>query len=83
MFDPKKMGVAIALKLKPKDDAGAEEESEVGSLEACAQDLIVGIKQDDPKAVESALRAAFEVLESEPHEEGPPVDESEEEVPNG
>jgi len=35
-----------------------------------AQDLIDAVKTNDVKAVAAALRAAFEIMDSEPHVEG-------------
>lgn len=43
-------------------------------IEACAQDLISAVHAKDASAAASAIRAAFEMLESEPHEEGPHVE---------
>lgn len=47
------------------------DESEYDMLESAADDLISAIHSKDTKAVCSALRAAFEMLDMEPHEEGP------------
>lgn len=49
-----------------KPDEGAEYDV----LESAAEDLCHAIKAEDYKAVAAALRAAFELCESEPHEEG-------------
>ncbi len=58
-----------------KPDGGQEESHSEGNensaLEACAEDLIRAIHAKDGMHVALALRAAFDVLESEPHEEGP------------
>lgn len=48
----------------------SDEESEYDMLESAAEDLISAIHSKDVKAVCSALRAAFEMMESQPHEEG-------------
>lgn len=40
------------------------------ALEACASDLIHAIASQDAASVAEALRAAFEIMESAPHEEG-------------
>lgn len=45
--------------------------AEFDSLESAAEDLISAIHSKDIKAVASALRAAFDLMESEPHTEGP------------
>ncbi len=50
-----------------------DEAQEYDVLEAAAEDLCKSIEKKDYKAIASALRAAFELLDSEPHEEGPHV----------
>jgi hypothetical protein len=44
-------------------------------LEMCADDLKHALKAGDSKAIAAALRAAFELLDSEPHVEGPHTNE--------
>lgn len=46
-----------------------DEESDYDMLESAAEDLISAVHSKDVKAVCSALRAAFQMCESEPHEE--------------
>jgi hypothetical protein len=48
-------------------DEGAEDDYD--SLESAAEDLCAAIGAKDYKAVAAALRAAFELMDSEPHEE--------------
>lgn len=48
-----------------------DESDSFDSLEVAAQDLCDAIHSRNYKAVAEALRAAFELCESEPHEEGP------------
>jgi hypothetical protein len=45
-------------------------DSEFDSVEAAAMDLIIAVHLKDVKGVTQALRAAFELLDSEPHHEG-------------
>ena len=47
-----------------------ENHSEDG-LRSCAQDLIKAVQTGNEERVAKALRDAFEILDSEPHEEGP------------
>ena len=54
--------------IKREPDEGAEE---YDSLESAAEDLLKAIESKDSKEIASALRAAFEICDSEPHEEGP------------
>lgn len=69
---PKTVAGLIMTKRKP--DGGQEvpenESTPDDSLAACCEDLIQAFHAKDAKSVASALRAAFAVLESEPHEEG-------------
>ncbi len=51
-----------------------EENDSEAAHEACAADILKAIEAKDPKALASALRSAFEIMESEPHEEGPHIE---------
>lgn len=48
-----------------------DEDSDYDMLESAAEDLITAMHSKNIKDVCSALRAAFEMLDMEPHEEGP------------
>ncbi len=62
------VGISIpAESIERKPDEGAEYDV----LESAADDLIAAVHSKDTKAVCVALRAAFELLESEPHQEAP------------
>lgn len=50
-----------------------DNEQEYDFLEGVSEDLMHAIHSKDIKAICEALRAAFSLLESEPHEEGPHV----------
>lgn len=56
-------------KIERKPDEGSEPEYD--ALESAAEDLRTGIEKKDSKMIAAALRAAFQMLDSEPHEEGP------------
>jgi hypothetical protein len=58
-----------------------EDMSEDSGLEQCAMELIDAVKGSDVQGVIGALRAAFQILDSEPHEEGEHLDEEEMEMP--
>ncbi len=47
-----------------------DNEPDYDMLESAAEDLISAVHSKDVKAVCSALRAAFELCDAEPHEEG-------------
>lgn len=53
-----------------KPDEGSED---YDVLESAAEDLCHAIESKDYKAVAAALRAAFELVDSQPHEEGPHI----------
>lgn len=44
---------------------------EYDMLESAAEDLISAVHSKDIKSVASALKAAFEICDAQPHEEGP------------
>lgn len=47
-----------------------DEEPEYDALESAAEDLCNAVAAKDYKGVAAALRAAFQLADSEPHEEG-------------
>lgn len=53
---------------KPDSD---EPEDKDAAIHACAQDLINAVHAKDTRAAAEAIRSAFEILDSMPHEEGP------------
>lgn len=57
-----------------------QEGDEHAGLEACAEDIINAISNKDAKALASALKAAFEVCDAQPHEEGPHTYEAQNEL---
>jgi hypothetical protein len=65
---PKTVAGVVISKRKP-DGSQAPIESENQpdhALEACAEDLIRGMEAKDAKAVASAIKYAFEILQSQP-----------------
>lgn len=52
--------------LERKPDEGAEE---FDTAEAVAQDILDAVKSNDAKMLAQALRAAFDLLEMQPHDE--------------
>jgi hypothetical protein len=56
-----------SVKRKPDDG------SDYDGLEAAAEDLCNAIESKDYKAAAAAIRAAFELCDSAPHEEGPHI----------
>lgn len=56
--------------LNRKPDNKPSESDEYDSLESAAQDLMDALKSGNVKDAAAALRAAFELCDSEPHVEG-------------
>ena len=52
-----------------------EEMDDMDGERQCAMELIDAVKAGDPDAVIGALRSAFAIFDSEPHEEGEHLDE--------
>ena len=55
----------------PSDPVKRDHDEDYGGLHACADDLKEALKADNTPAIAAALRAAFQICDSEPHEEGP------------
>jgi hypothetical protein len=66
----KQAGVIVSTR-KPDEKDDQEPSDSSAAMEACAQDIIRAIEQKDSKHLALALQAAFECMESEPHEESP------------
>lgn len=58
----------LIIKTRTPDEAPAEDDS-AAAIESCASELIRAVHAKDMKAVASALKDAFEILESGPEEE--------------
>jgi hypothetical protein len=65
----------LTIKTRTPDQ---NEEKDSDSIESCAKELISAIHSHDAKATASALKAIFEIADSEPHEEGPHTNENKE-----
>lgn len=61
-------GSGITIKTRQPDE-DQPEPSGSEAIEACASDLIKAIHSHDMKGTAEALKSAFEILESQPHEE--------------
>lgn len=69
-------GVIQKTRAPDKKPESEQEDSSAG-MEAVAHDLIRAIHSRDVKAVADAIKAAFEIADSEPHAEGPHTNEGE------
>jgi hypothetical protein len=78
---PKNQGVAgLVVKMRKPDEKAEggeiseESDDKDAAIHACAQDLIKAVHSHDVKGAAEAIRSAFEILESMPHEEGEHVE---------
>lgn len=69
-------GYSPALSIKTRTPDKTEENQEHAGIHACAQDLMDAIHSGDVKGVADALKAAFEIADSQPHSEGPHINET-------
>lgn len=78
---PRQVAGVIIAKRKP--DGGTVTEAPEGDdmqpLEAACDDILRAIGAKDSKQLASAIQAAFEICDSQPHEEGPHTNEESEE----
>lgn len=65
-----KTSSGIAVKTRTPDNTESEEDDPKAGHLACARALISAVKSDDEQGVADALQDAFELMDSEPHEEG-------------
>lgn len=65
-------GVAVEYR---KPDESDKPESQDDGLEMAADDMLKAHSSGDKKALAAALRAAFEILDSQPHVEGEHIEE--------
>lgn len=72
-LQPKKISGMIMAKVKPEGDMQSEgmEGDHDPALMSAAEDLISAIHAKDAMRVASAIKAAFEISDSDPHMEGP------------
>lgn len=72
----KKQSTGLIISERKPDVMNEDMDQDV-PLEACGADLLSAIESKDHKAIAAALRAAFEIMDSEPHTEGPHLNEDE------
>lgn len=65
--------VGLIVKHRAPDESNESEDKDDPSAahEACAREILSAVKSDDPKRLAEALQDLFNILDSEPHEEGP------------
>lgn len=57
------------------ENSNEEQKEDLSDIEECAQDMISAIKASDSKALAKAIKAAFEILDAQPHVEGEHIEE--------
>lgn len=73
-------GSIMTTKVREPDQKPDENQDDGDAgLMSAAQDLVNAIQAGDPKGCAQALRAAFQILDSEPHDEGEHLDDAQEE----
>lgn len=72
-------GISMEYRKPDEDQKSSTDMLDDSALEACADDLMRAVSSGDKKSAARALRAAFQILDSEPHEEGEHLNESEQE----
>lgn len=69
-----KQGSGVIIQSHRSPDQSSDESKEVEEINpgliACAHDMIVALHSKDSKALAMAIKAAFEICDSEPHVEG-------------
>ena len=74
-FLKQKPVAAGIMTIERKPDAPDEGHEEDHGLMSAARDLASAMEVKDYKGMAAAIKAAFEILDSEPHEEGPHTNE--------
>ena len=69
MFDPKSLADSIVAGEDP-EALEVGEPTEATDEELAAEDVMAAFQSNDPKALASALRSFFEVVDAKPHVEG-------------
>jgi hypothetical protein len=70
--DQSKSFGTIVKKRAPASPGKLLDMAEMAVLD-CSMDILRAIHEKDPKALASALKDVFEILDSQPHEEGPHI----------
>ncbi len=73
----RKQDAGISTVYRASDESKPEEKDDASGLHAAAGDLHKAIQSNDIKGIAAALKAAFEICDSQPHEEGPHESEGE------
>lgn len=69
------MNSGLIIKTRTPDEKPEEDQDDpAAAIHACASDLIQAVHAHDVKAAAEAIQSAFEILDSQPHEEGPHVE---------
>ncbi len=76
ILNKRRQSAGLIVQTRTPDGDKAPEMPEADSaMEMAAQDIMDAIKGNDPKRLAQAIKAAFEICDSEPHVEGPHTNE--------
>lgn len=59
----------LIIKTRTPDEPAESEDDSSAAIESCAHALINAVHARDAKSVAAAMKDAFDILESQPHEE--------------
>lgn len=71
----KRKETGVIVQQRSPDEPKDEMEGDDSGLHAAAQDILRAISDNDAEHLALAIRAAFEICDSQPHEEGPHLEE--------
>jgi hypothetical protein len=66
----KRQNAGVIVQERAPDEKPEENQEDNSGIEACAKDLIDAVHAQNIKGAADAIKAAFEILDSQPHEEG-------------
>lgn len=73
----RRQSAGIATDYRKPDDTAEPKDDGMAGVEAACEDFFKAYETRDKVAGAKALKAAFEILDSMPHEEGPNEEETE------
>lgn len=68
----------LTIHREPDQSSEQSEQKDMRGVELAMEDFCKALEQKDYKSMAEALRSAFDILDAQPHEEGPHLNESEE-----
>lgn len=72
ILNKKKSQTGVIVQQRAPDSKPEQNQEDSSGLEIAAKDLLNAVEAKDIKGIAEALKAAFQIADSEPHEEGEP-----------